>query len=504
MIYFQELARVITGYKLRQIEIITSPLRADVSENRFKVVYNALKEGQVNSFGEVAQLLELEIESRAFRRFLIEFRKRFFAPLLCLDTESSPNFNDTQKANFKCQRQLALFKTLLYRNCPENARLLAETTFELALQNDVTFVALELATYLKQYYVERQPNFEKHLQYKALVEQLRFNWEAENWALGYYQKVSAPYVTKKAVQPELLYVSEDYLLALEPYRHCNTLMFISAYYATKYTGEMHRFEWSTANSTCEEALQKLQAKNCVSPRLVRVFQAYRVICLSMLDKFDEALTLNWDIVQNEVEGSRNWFIHLDNLFLMALKGSRYKDAGRAACMIYQHNNFKAMSESIQESWNLQTAYLILAKKLDSNAQISESEVFSGFRLGKFMNNVPNYTKDKKGLYVPVLIAQFLFLLLEKDYDLAQEKLAALRKYRVKYFSTEDGSYRTLLFIRSLCVMAGTRVTKSIFIKKSTPILNILKSISKTNPDQHFKIEIIPYEILWSWVMKLLD
>ena len=504
MIYFQELARVITGYKLRQIEIITRPLKGDVSDNRFKVVYHALKEGRVNSLEEVAQLLELEIESRAFRRFLAEFRKRFFAPLLFLDTASSPNFNDTQKANFRCQRQLAFFKTLLHRNCPENARLLAENTFELALQNDVTFAALEFATYLKQYYVERQLNVEKHLHYKVLVEQLRFNWEAENLALGYHQAVSVPYVTKKAVQPELLFVSEDYLQALEPYLHCNTLMFISAYYAMKYTGEIHRFEWSNANATCEEALQRLQSKSCVSPKLVRIFQSYHVIGLSMLDQFDEALSLNWGIVKTEVEGSRNWFLYLDNVFLIALKGTKYKDAGHAACMMYQHENFKVMSESIQESWNLQMAYLILAKKMEPNAQVAESEVFSGFRLNKFMNNVPNYTKDKKGLNVPILIAQFLFLLLEKNYDLAQEKLAALRKYRVKHFSTEGGSYRTLLFVRALCVMAGTRLAKSIFLKKSTPILNVLKSVPKSNPDQHFQMEMVPYEVLWSWVLNLLE
>jgi len=504
MIYFHELARVVTGYKLRQIEIITRPLRADVSENRFKVVYHALKEGQVNSFEEVAQLLQLDMESRAFRRFLVEFRKRFFAPLLFLDTASSPNFNDTQKANFKCQRQLALFKTLLYRNCPENARLLAENTFELALQNDVTFVALEFATYLKQYYVERQLDVEKHLYYKALVEQLRFNWEAENLALGYHQAVLLPYVTKKGVQPELWYLSEDYLQALEPYGHCNTQMFISAYYAVKYTGEMQRFEWSVAHVTCEEALHKLNAKIYVSSRLIRVFQAYNVICLSMLGKFDEALVLNWEVVKNEVHGSRNWFIHLDTLFLMALKGSKYQDASKAAFMIYQHSNFKAMSVSTQESWNVLMAYLTLVKKLEPEAKMEESEIFSGFRLSKFMNSVPNYTKDKKGLNVPILIAQFLFLLIDNDYDLAQEKLSALRKYRVKHFSTNNGAYRTQLFIRSLCVMAGTRLSKSIFLKKSTPILNILKTIPQSHPDQHFHIEIIPYEVLWSWVLKLLD
>lgn len=504
MIYFQELARVITGYKLRQIEIITRPLKGDVSDNRFKVVYHALKEGRVNSLEEVAQLLELEIESRAFRRFLVEFRKRFFAPLLFLDTASSPNFNDTQKANFRCQRQLAFFKTLLHRNCPENARLLAENTFELALQNDVTFVALEFATYLKQYYVERQLNVEKHLHYKALVEQLRFNWEAENLALGYHQAILVPYVTKKGIQPELLYLSEEFLQALEPYSHCNTLMFISAYYAVKYTGEMQQFEWSVAHATCEEALQRLQAKSCVSPRLVRVFQAYNVICLSLLGKFDEALALNWEVVKNEVHGSRNWFIHLDTLFLMALKGSKYQDASRAAFMIYQHSNFNAISVSTQESWNVLMAYLILAKKLEPEAKIDELEIFSGFRLSKFINSVPNYTKDKKGLNVPILIAQFLFLLDNKDFDLAQEKLSALRKYRVKHFSTNNGAYRTQLFIRSLCVMAGTGLSKSIFLKKSTPILNILKSIPSSNPDQHFHIEIIPYEILWSWVLKLLN
>ena len=185
----KEFAHVLDGYKLRQVEVLTRPLRPGVQETRYRIMYHALAEGQVRNEAEGAQLLKLDAKGRPFRRFLLEFRRRLFAPLLFLDTENSPNFNSTQKANFECLRKLATFQTLVYRHCPENACLLAKAIIELAIQNDVTLVALEMATFLKRYYVERVPDSEQYLHYQAYVERLRLDWQAENKAMESYQAV---------------------------------------------------------------------------------------------------------------------------------------------------------------------------------------------------------------------------------------------------------------------------------------------------------------------------
>jgi hypothetical protein len=235
-----------------------------------------------------------------------------------------------------------------------------------------------------------------------------------------------------------------------------------------------------------------------------VFKVHKVICLTMLGQYVEALQLNTEVVQAEIEGSRNWFLHLDNQMLVSLKATNYQFAYEAAAKLYSNKNFAAMPESIKESWTLLAAYLILA---DRNQPINldiQLEKVLNFRLNKFLNQVPNYSKDKKGLNVPILIAQFLFLLQAKEFDEAHNKLIALRKYRVKHFNTEDGYYRTQLFIRMLCSVAGTSFTKTVFLKKTSDMIKTVAQIPKGHPDQHFKIEIIPYEVLWQWVLNCLD
>lgn len=501
----KEFANVIDGYKLRQVEVLTRPLRPGVQETRYKIMYHALAEGQVCNEIEGAKLLGLDVKGRPFRRFLLEFRRRLFAPLLFLDTENSSNFNPTQKANFECLRKLATFQTLVYRHCPENACILAKAIIELAIQNDVTLVALEMATFLKRYYVERVPDLEQYLYYQACVERLRLDWVAENKAMESYQAVIAPAVKFKSTQLQISKRAQALVESLSLYKErCNTIIFVSGYYATRYIGEMARFHWHDAIAVCDEAIRSLNDKLCTSPRIMAVFKVHKVICLTMLDRYAEALSLNSEVIQAEIEGSRNWFLYLDNQLLVSLKASKYKSAYEAATKIYSNRSFATMPESIKESWTLLAAYLILADRNESINRAIQLEKVLNFRLNKFLNQVPNYSKDKKGLNVPILIAQFLFLLQAKDFDQAHDKLIALRKYRVKHFNAEDGYYRTQLFIRMLCSVAGTAFNKKLFLKKTADMIKTVTQIPKGHPDQHFKIEIIPYEILWQWVANCLD
>ena len=501
----KEFAHVLDGYKLRQVEVLTRPLRPGVQETRYRIMYHALAEGQVRNEAEGAQLLKLDAKGRPFRRFLLEFRRRLFAPLLFLDTENSPNFNSTQKANFECLRKLATFQTLVYRHCPENACLLAKAIIELAIQNDVTLVALEMATFLKRYYVERVPDSEQYLHYQAYVERLRLDWQAENKAMESYQAVIAPAVKSKSTQSQIANRAQALLESLSSYKEkCNTIIFVSGYYATRYIGEMSRFHWHDAIAVCDEAISNLNDKSCTSPRIMAVFKVHKVICLTMLDRYVEALRLNSEVIQAEIVGSRNWFLYLDNQLLVSLKATQYKSASQTAAKIYSSRNFAAMPESIKESWTLLAAYLILADRNEGINPGIQLEKVLNFRVNKFLNQVPNYSKDKKGMNVPILIAQFLFLLQSKEFDRAHDKLTALRKYRVKHFNTEDGYYRTQLFIRMLCSVAGTAFNKKLFLKKTADMIKTVTRIPKGHPDQHFKIEIIPYEVLWQWVVNCLD
>ena len=501
-----ELAKVVDSYKLRQLEVLTRPLRPGVQETRYRIMYHALINDQVRTETEAAHLLGLDAKGRPFRRFLLEFRRRLYPPLLFLDTDNSPHFNETQKANFYCLRRMALFKSLLYRNCLENARVVAEEVVELATQYDVTLVALEAATFLKNYYITQYPSREKHFYYKAYTEQFRHNWTAENKALQSLQAVVAPAVKKKSNQSDLAQKARELLTCLESYvPDCSTILFFAGYYGVKLTEKMSLYRWDKAAEICDSALSQLQEKPCSSPRIIGFFLINKATCLAMLGKYQEALSLNLENASLEIEGSRGWFATLEVQVSVALKAGEYALALNCAEQVFLSPKFSLMPRITHETWQILFAYIVVIQligKIDHKA--TQSDLIHKFKLIKFLNNVPIYSKDKRGLNISILLVQLLFLMHQKDYASAQERLEALRKYRVKYFRVDAGNYRTQLFLKAITTMAGSTIRKNKFVKKSQPYISLLSETPIGHPDQHYRIEVIPYETMWRWIIEMID
>jgi hypothetical protein len=501
-----ELAQIMDGYKLRQIEVLTRPLRPGIQESRYRLMYHALANGDVHTEEEAAQLLGLDLKGRPFRRFLLEFRRRLYAPLLFLDTESSEQFNATQKANFECLRKLGIFQTLLHRKCFINAAILAEEIVEIAAQNDVTLVALEMATYLKRYFVEQEPNPDKYRYYKAYVDRFRFDWEAENKAMEYYQAISVQSMKNKSIQVKVAESAKMFDSLLEQYAlKCNTIIFLAGYFALKFMAKMTVYRWIDCIKICDIAIEKFEEKTCSSPRVQGIFYGHKIVCLYMLERYDESLKLNSENIKRDIVGSRGWFIGLELHTMIALKAGDYPLAVSTIKEVYTSPYFKFMPNLMHETWKILAAYVVLVNRMGKpNSNNDDLETIIDFKLRKFLNDVPIFSKDKKGLNIPILLIQFLFLMYQKEFDLAQEKLEALRKYRVKHFRITDGYYRTQLFIRAICTLGGSAFNKAKFIKKSKPFIENMMSVPKGFPDQHYKIEVIPYETLWKWIIQLLD
>lgn len=501
-----ELTQIMDGYKLRQIEVLTRPLRPGVQESRYRQMYHALANGEIHTEEEAAQLLGLDVKGRPFRRFLLEFRRRLYAPLLFLDTENSEQFNATQKANFECLRKLGIFQTLLHRKCLINAAMLAAEIVEIAAQNDVTLVALEMATYLKRYFVEQEPDPDKYRYYKAYVDRFRFDWEAENKALAGFYRLVAPSVKKKSALGEISDKAIEMANSLSIFAdRCNTILFIAGYYGVQLAQKMSIYSWKASINICDIALEKLGQKKCFSPRIKGFFYTNKVSCLLMLEKYNEALELNHESFRKEIEGTRDWFTYLESHIMVALKGGFYEIALETFVKVNSNPKFKLLPELMHETWHLYLAYLALASRMQPHSSSQQNEeVLQNFKLKKFINQVPISSKDKKGLNIPILIIQFMHLLEQKEYELAQEKVEALRKYRVKHFNYNEGNYRTQLFIKAICTLAGSSFEKKKFSRKSTVFLEQIRKTPKGHPDQHYKIEIIPYETLLQWVYMSLE
>lgn len=151
-------------------------------------------------------------------------------------------------------------------------------------------------------------------------------------------------------------------------------------------------------------------------------------------------------------------------------------------------NFEAYLNYIFETENLNRDFLNDGKRK--------------FRILKFLNEVPNYSKDKRGFNIAILIIQILYMLEKGDYTGIINRSEALNVYCSRYLR-KDESYRSNCFIKMLLTME-----KEDFRYERTKQLAMkyYRKLTEGNEEGQnivYEWEIVPYEILWDKVLNRL-
>ena len=130
--------------------------------------------------------------------------------------------------------------------------------------------------------------------------------------------------------------------------------------------------------------------------------------------------------------------------------------------------------------------------------------FSTIRLGKFLNNVPSFAKDKHGMNIPVLVIQMAFLILQKKYDGAAERIDALNKYCDRYLKTNNPNFRCNCFIKMLVQIPISGFHRAGVERRAARYFDKLKTIEINFSNQAREVEVLPFEILWVLILGTLQ
>lgn len=136
--------------------------------------------------------------------------------------------------------------------------------------------------------------------------------------------------------------------------------------------------------------------------------------------------------------------------------------------------------------------------------INESdENFSKFKPGKFFNETPIFSKDKRGMNIPILVIQILFMISQRKYNDAVDRIEAIEKYCSRYLRKDD-TFRSNCFIKMLLQIPISGFHKTAVIRKSEKHRKQLETVSIDVANQASEIEILPYEDLWNFALECLD
>ena len=198
-------------------------------------------------------------------------------------------------------------------------------------------------------------------------------------------------------------------------------------------------------------------------------------------------------------GDLNYFKVLEHYILLGFYSERFNTAQKINELAHSTAGFEEQYANSSEYWRLYDAYIHLLYQM---GKIKSPSAHSNFRLARFLNAVPNYSRDKRGANIAILVLQVLFLLQQKRYYDIIDKADALRQYTFRYLRKND-TFRSNCFLKMLLLLPHYGFRKEIITTRAAKLEKRLQEMPLSKARQSLEVEIVPCEVLWKLTLELL-
>lgn len=406
-----------------------------------------------------------------------------------------------QRAYYYCWKNLCAAKILLGQSAHYAAIRLIKKILHRANKYDLSDLSLESYRILRWYYGCIDPNMSKYQNYGHLLDKQRRVCEAEQLAEGYYTFLSNTYISDKGQRS---FLAQKACLFWE---EISALM--SEYTSSRlhFLGHLiHVFHYSCAGdyqgaqAANGRAITFFEQKKGSNSAYLVPFLNHQLACCIKLKKLKEGCKLVEKIEKYIGKGSFDWFVHRQQFFLLAMHSRNYEQAHIVLHQTISNHRYKFLGEPQKEKWAINQSYLYYLETIGHLPENTNKR--TAFLPKEFLNTVPLYAKDKRGMNVPILIISILILLAEGRYNEVIGRIEALDKYRRRYLKMED-EYRSNCFIQMLSTLPQAGFHPKAVVRKAEVYRNNLDRVPLPLSTQAFELEIIPYEELWAMVLKSL-
>ncbi len=501
----KELVYAASKHKIKKIDIVGEH-RYDSLVQKF---YHGIHSDQFKTDADAAlALYNSSPENINYKHLKYKLESRLINTLFFVDI-SGPKFNEIQKAYYTCYKNLGAVAILKGRSLRKSAVSLATKTIRKSIKYEFTDITLSLARTLKRHYSYLEKDKTKFEYYTNLAKEMHKLSDVEMMTEGYFEFIMFHVSgNKRSAVPEILeeVIQYDEIIKqqLKKYDSYNLRIYAYAVSCLRYEIVEDFENLITASKAAITYFRNRPIK--VSPVSLAPYFTKIIFAYISLRKYDEATKWNTNYLKNleHVEYSRNWFIANEIQIVLYFHQKNYQAAVDVYITAKQHKLFNGMQRDVKEIWQIYAAYIqyfIMMEKVE----LSEKQLkgLDKFRLNKFLNNVPIYSKDKEGINISILILQILFLLQKGKYDVIIDRMEALERYCYKYLK-KDSSYRSKCFLKMLIILIKSSFHKEATIRKTKNYFDKLKNESALITPTSSQIEVVPYEDLWKDVINSID
>ena len=501
MIFFQELVDLINKHKTERIEIIGNEAKSNSKLNQF---YFGIKNREIQSDQDAIQLLYGSNGNRGtYLKLKSRFKDRLINSVFFLDSRDK-YYTDIQKAFYKCYKNWAAIRILFGKSAKESAIILALKTIKIAIKFEFTEIIINLSRVLRLYYATVKGDKKKFTFYNNLLKKNTEILAAELKAEQYYEELLIEFANSMASKTSLGLKAQEYSDELKQYDNIETHSFLFF----SYTIHVLRYEILNNHieviNECQKATSKLLNKHYKLKQQLITFYLKEFSCHVKLGQYEKAKLTSTKCKEILVEGTVNWFKFYQLYFCFLCHIKEFVTITQIINKVLLHPRLKFQSQDTIETYKIISAYIYFLVKIGKiNVDSSNRNNFkSKFKLGRFLNDLPAFNKDKRGGNIHILTIQTLIALVDKKYNFIIDCSTAFDRYTSRYLKKNE-TFRSNCFILILTQLPKSNFNKESFLRHTDKYLKMLKQAPLYSSNQNSEFEVIPYEDLITYVIELL-
>jgi hypothetical protein len=490
-----QLTELVTPQKLQKLPVLNSK-----SRSKAQLLYNKITQETFQSEEELINTLfeEGPYQKSNYTRIRRELQEKLINMLFLVESNNDSQL-DIAQAYYICHQHLAAINILQGKGLKNVAISIAEKTFKIAVKFEFTEIVLSLCKILRLHYGSIRGNKKQFTFYNKLVKEYSEVYSAELKVEEYFASLSLHISQSRSSKGELKEIAKQYGDELEKIisiYHSYRINYL-AYVVIALRYEI-AYDYENTIKTCDRALLYFSKKKHLATK-TSMFSFYfrKVSSQILLGRTLEAENTTETCLKLIQPGKHNWFLIQEYRYILFNHSRQFTSTFKVYLEVITNKKFKKQYAKIQEAWYVYEAYIYyfyLRKAIKGPL----NERLKKFRLNKFLNEVPTYSKDKRGMNISILILQILFLLHQEKYGQIIDRTEALRTYTHRYLR-RDETFRSNCFIKMLMQLPKANFHKAAVIRKTKDLREKLSSVSIRH-NQSAEVEAVPYEVLWDFVL----
>lgn len=497
---YKPIVAFLDGYKMRHIDILAN----EDSTSRYTALFEAMRRQEVNTDAEAAKFIfdeKTTAQSGKYRTFKSVFKDKLLNTLLFIDTTTTAA-TEQQKAFFAVQREWSAVSILYSRNLHATANALTEKLLQTAMQYHMIELCMTMTSMLAGVYANVLRNKKDYVRIKSLNQHYTALFLAEQQAREAFNDLRVEYLSAANYKPEIADLAKKSYEALAPYLEKFDSVYLNLYIrileATMYS-EKRDFE-NLFEVSCR-AVAYFEQAPFHFPRGKTIFLNQKMLAAMALKRYDEADATIIAALQMQVTGDFNWFKSQELRIYLLLRMHRYTEGYAVFEEVQATAQYQSLKSPHSDIWKLFEAYFYLLM-LEGHI---DSATLRDFKLQRFLNNIPHFTKDKEGMNISVMIIQIMLMIVTeaKRHDLI-DKIEAIEKYKMRYTAKESGHFRYNQFVKMILEIPKSGFMKKILLQRTRQLYKDMSMAQYNILEADYKIECLPLEVLWAIILKKLS